>query len=505
MRTIHIIWILLLSFIFGGCYEDKGSYDYKEMNEPAVSGLEGSYTVGLGDELDIRPDITFKLNDSSNIKYEWNIGGKVLSTEKYLYIPRYSGEIGTIYCSFNIIDETENVTYMNTFNLRVSPTYSVGWLLLSEKDGNSSISYIRPTETEKDGKKEYTFEEFPDAYFKNTGEILGKQPIKLMEHWCFNYTVMGEILVLNGEGDCVELDGGALTKRVAVNQEFMGETYPKGFKAKDATYSFNNSYLISDDGKMYSRKSEDVANYHTGLYGAEPVYVADSLNVKFAIPSKFMNTYHMLVYDDYNRRLIWIAYDSYQPGKINPLVYDASDPNFTNLGNMGDKDMIYCGYYKVSDFATSGYFALLKSDDGEYYMRDFKLYTYIFSAMVTDNYEKKFPGGHLIKPDSKFQSLPLRNYLFFTSDDVLYYYDKSTPEKEPKPYVGFDGEKITSIQYNRDNTQIAVGLKNGKFYIYDITDRSLASGEPQLVYEAQTNFGKIVDVIYKYGTLLTYI
>ena len=166
MRTIHIIWILLLSFIFGGCYEDKGSYDYKEMNEPAVSGLEGSYPVGLGDELDIRPDITFKLNDSSNIKYEWNIGGKVLSTEKYLYIPRYSGEIGTIYCSFNIIDETENVNYMNTFNLRVSPTYSVGWLLLSEKDGNSSISYIRPTETEKDGKKEYTFEEFPDAYFK---------------------------------------------------------------------------------------------------------------------------------------------------------------------------------------------------------------------------------------------------------------------------------------------------------------------------------------------------
>ena len=32
--------------------------------------------------------------------------------------------------------------------------------------------------------------------------------MKLMEHWCFNYSVMGEVLVLNGEGDCVELDGG---------------------------------------------------------------------------------------------------------------------------------------------------------------------------------------------------------------------------------------------------------------------------------------------------------
>ena len=504
MRRLQIIWILLLPFVLGRCYEDKGSYDYKEMNKPQVAGLEGSYAVGLGDELDIRPEITFPLNNDSGIKYEWNVGGKIISTEKNLYIPQYSGEIGTTYCSFNIINEAENVTYMNTFNLRVSPTYSVGWLILSEKDGNTSISYIRPKEQEKDGKAEYTFEEFPDAYFKNTGVILGKSPVKLMEHWCFNYSVMGEVLVLNGEGDCVELDGGALTKKVAVKQEFIGEAYPRGFKAKDATFSFNNSYLISEDGKMYSRKSEDVGNYHTGLYGQEPVYVADSLSIKFAIPAKFMNAYHMLVYDGYNRRLIWIAYDTYQPGKINPLVY-AADPKFTNLGDMGDKDLVYCGYYKVSDFATSGYFALLKSDAGQYYVRDFKLYSYIFSAMVTDNYEMEFPGASLIKPDSKFLSLPLRKYFFLSSGDVLYYYDKATLEKAPKRYVGFDGVRITSIQSNKDNNQIAVGLENGKFYIYDITDKSLAGGEPQLVYEAETNFGKIVDVIYKYGTLLNYM
>ena len=129
MRRLQIIWILLLPFVLGRCYEDKGSYDYKEMNKPQVAGLEGSYAVGLGDELDIRPEITFPLNNDSGIKYEWNVGGKIISTEKNLYVPQYSGEIGTTYCSFNIINEAENVTYMNTFNLRVSPTYSVGWLI----------------------------------------------------------------------------------------------------------------------------------------------------------------------------------------------------------------------------------------------------------------------------------------------------------------------------------------------------------------------------------------
>ena len=43
MRRLQIIWILLLPFVLGRCYEDKGSYDYKEMNKPQVAGLEGSY------------------------------------------------------------------------------------------------------------------------------------------------------------------------------------------------------------------------------------------------------------------------------------------------------------------------------------------------------------------------------------------------------------------------------------------------------------------------------
>ena len=65
--------------------------------------------------------------------------------------------------------------------------------------------------------------------------------------------------------------------------------------------------------------------------------------------------------------------------------------------------------------------------------------------------------------------------------------------------------KIKSIYYNKDNTQIAVGLENGKFNIYDITDSSLAKKEPVLVYEAKNNYGEIVDVMYKYGSLMNYM
>ena len=40
-----------------------------------------------------------------------------------------------------------------------------------------------------------------------------------------------------------------------------------------------------------------------------------------------------------------IAYDTYQPGKINPLVY-AADPKFTNLGDMGIRIWFIVGIIK---------------------------------------------------------------------------------------------------------------------------------------------------------------
>lgn len=46
--------------------------------------------------------------------------------------------------------------------------------------------------------------------------------------------------------------------------------------------------------------------------------------------------------------------------------------------------------------------------------------------------------------------------------------------------------------------KLGLGLENGEFYILTSDDRSLVDGG-QIVYQAKTNFGKIVNSIYKYG------
>lgn len=501
MKSIKILLIAVLPFIFGRCYEDKGSYNYEQMSDPQVSGLDYLYKVGLGETVKITPTVTYPGGRKPVVSYEWNIDGRIVSTDSVLLIEQYAGSVGKVSCSFNVINDAEGVKYMNFFQIEVSPTYGTGWLILADREGKSELSCIRFKNVTEDGETKVVYEEFPNVYEGNAGEILGREPLKMVEHWCYDFMRMGEILVINKGSDCVELDGGALSKVVTLRQEFIDEKYPKDLKVTDALYVFDNSYVLSENGHVYSRKNEDTKNFQTGRYSQEPVYVQDSLSVSHVIPSASLELYHALMYDKYNRRFLWInTYSSYQPGLISPVSYTGYKPGFTPLNNLGDKDLVYCGYYTSSEFATSGYITILKSDAGTYYIQDFQIYA-LMTVRVNDIYEKEFVGGSLLKADSKIMALPKRNYLFFTSNDKLYYYDRLTG-LFPTEYVGFNGVKIASIHYNKECTQIAVGLENGKFYIYDITDPSLAGGEPVLVYEATENYGKIVDVIYKYGTLL---
>ena len=44
-RDIILFLMIGLICMIAGCYEDKGSYDYKEVNEVVVDGLGDRYNV----------------------------------------------------------------------------------------------------------------------------------------------------------------------------------------------------------------------------------------------------------------------------------------------------------------------------------------------------------------------------------------------------------------------------------------------------------------------------
>ena len=78
MKSIKILLVAVLPFILGRCYEDKGSYDYKQMSDPQVSGLEYTYYVGLGETIKINPTVTYPAGNKPVVRYEWNVNGHII-------------------------------------------------------------------------------------------------------------------------------------------------------------------------------------------------------------------------------------------------------------------------------------------------------------------------------------------------------------------------------------------------------------------------------------------
>ena len=59
---IKILFVVMFLLIITSCYEDKGNYDYREMNEKEISVETESSSYALGDKVTSKPKlvITFR-------------------------------------------------------------------------------------------------------------------------------------------------------------------------------------------------------------------------------------------------------------------------------------------------------------------------------------------------------------------------------------------------------------------------------------------------------------
>ena len=93
--------------------------------------------------------------------------------------------------------------------------------------------------------------------------------------------------------------------------------------------------------------------------------------------------------------------------------------------------------------------------------------------------------------------LKSRTYLFFSGGEdnsELYYYDLGTGKSHH--YASLGG-RIASIHPVVENNELGVGLENGTFVLFDVSEEVLALGQSVELYRID-GFGRIVDVIYKY-------
>ena len=148
MRMIYKIWLigLLGIFLFESCYDDKGNYSYRAINEITVKhDFFGDTTIRMYsfvDTLRVFPEISTSVNnDPDNYEYEWmavggdqTIGGQyLLGKEKDLVYPiTLPSQRYRVY--FKIKDKSTGLTTISSLSLQLSTLFSQGWLVLGEGD-----------------------------------------------------------------------------------------------------------------------------------------------------------------------------------------------------------------------------------------------------------------------------------------------------------------------------------------------------------------------------------
>ena len=139
--------LALVSIFLAGCYDDKGNYEYHDINRMTLKHSFFDSTLQMSsyaDTLRIEPEVSGTMIDApENYEYEWNIirsfledanaQAQFLGNEKSLVYPiALPAGTYTVYCK--VFDKTTKLTAFANFYLKLVTQFSSGWLVCGEGD-----------------------------------------------------------------------------------------------------------------------------------------------------------------------------------------------------------------------------------------------------------------------------------------------------------------------------------------------------------------------------------
>ena len=154
MITKYILPVVAIALAATSCVEDKGNYEYTELNEVSIDEVEERYNVlSQLDDLVIKPKVTGSLSGEQldNYEFKWHIcnGGvtsnngaphthKVIGHEKDLnwHVDIESGSYSIIY---TVSEKNTGIESTFSIPLTVSSPNSKGFLLYGGVNGSSTI------------------------------------------------------------------------------------------------------------------------------------------------------------------------------------------------------------------------------------------------------------------------------------------------------------------------------------------------------------------------------
>lgn len=221
----NYLWILLIGVVLAACYEDKGNYDYHEINQLTVDQIDSIYSRDQFDTLFIHPELKgTQYDEEDRFSYEWWINGEVVSQDKNLAY-KILAPLGKNTCKLIITDKELETKVYNPFYLQVaSSTASDAIVVLCNYKGKAELSFKRLD-------RNTPFQEV--FYEKVNGEVLGRGALQMDQNYYFIDRLAGLFLLTND--GLITLDVNTMMKYGDINGAYV---YDKALpKPELGTYS----------------------------------------------------------------------------------------------------------------------------------------------------------------------------------------------------------------------------------------------------------------------------
>lgn len=519
----YLFYVLVGWWMFASCFDDKGNYDYSEINELSISGLGRDTVYSLMayvDTLRLQPDITSSLGKSeSEYEYEWKLipngidisevkDGEdfVIGREKNLEWLTVAN--AGIYDGFYVVtDKSTGVTYRERFSVLLTTMMTEGWLVLCETGGEARLDMVF--------NKNATEDIIARNLWGDQDFSLGK-PLKFLPCW-FRNKHSRMLLVL--EKGTYEIDKYDMHVGEDTDFKWSFGIVPEVVNLQMAKFSQRCTRgqdrwtLVTDGGDVYS----EIAVNGVGFFG----YPINFINGKRFEAAPFVGVMNRWVMGNFTRDPVPV------------MLYDATNRQFVNIKQEDSYPTVmqFTGEKKFDaqtgkDFvAGESTFTSLGNGVNWVVLKDpntKKYYVYgIFMGYDEKNeqwfYEEiKGPG---LENATQFAFSNNYNHIYYLSNNAIYVFDVDYPDEGARQVLTFPGEEIKVIKFvpfvsnnswgatdswqRQRGWRLVVGTtvngmdesECGIMRTYD-TPRDLRNGK-FVLHKKHDKLGNIVDITYK--------
>lgn len=499
--------------VLASCSGDKGNYDYVELEEPRISGIE-DMSVLTHSRLQLSPDLGGKEFPAEDYSFEWKVIDKnagtpaqVISTELEL---DYEVTLppGAYALYFTLTRRSTGIYWTSEAELLVSSSTSEGWMVLCSDQGRARLDIV----------SDVTGTVIPDV-LKDSGMPPLEGPRKIQ--WLSDKTDASSPYYLLTDDGATRLGKDDFLWKPEYDFAYEVAVREKLVPHRIVSAGFGKVIVSGTDAHYCEIMGID------GLYGS-PVNkgfaVAPFIGANVLATQVYAAVY--MLYDIDNKRLM-----AYCPllatndlGGLSPMmdmeqmgqVAEGMAPGAGMVGTAFASwpEGFDCIYMENTGYdpgnARMGMTYVILSDASSCQLYGVQLGDMLRYADCTYVIGKGYHGDlsscRDITSDALYAFSSLKNCMYYAVGGTVYRVDLSSPVLKEEVQFTLPGEKITCLKFNlyqksenmhRSYDLIVGSVKDGtgtlRIYEGRDSDGDFRSVEPV----AYSGFAEIVDVTYK--------